>query len=129
MMKWIVILGFAVCSVLAQNSPDWSARTNLVEAMVTEDSARQLDLIKGFVGSADPHILPTLEAWRGGLVCILETNDTRVPVVLDPQTDNDGRAAASRVFDGEKIKDDTGAVMLFSGTDLTPADVTSKLRR
>src|SRR5688500_13583060 len=105
MMKWIVILALASCTLLAQNTHDWSARTNLVEAIITEDGARQLDLIRGFVGSVDPHIQSGLEAWRGGLVYLFETNDTKVPVILDPQTDSDGRAAASRVIDGEKIKD------------------------
>jgi urea transport system permease protein len=56
-------------------------------------------------------------------------NDTKSPVVLDPQVDADGNAKAFRVLDGEIVKAGDGSTQLFSPTELTPVDTTSKLRK
>jgi urea transport system permease protein len=125
----LLLLLLAQSAIFAQDARNLSARTNLVEAILTDDAARKNELIKGFAGVDDPFVRQTLEAWRGGLVYLLETNEAKVPILLDTQTDSDGRAPAVRVIDGLPIKDADGKVSLFQATDLTSADASSKLRK
>jgi urea transport system permease protein len=104
-------------------------RTNLVEAILTDDSARQFDIIKSLVDANDPVVEQALVAWRGGSLYLYETNDTKIPFLLDAALDSDGNAKGVRILDGEFIKAADGKPLLFSQTDLTPADANSKLRK
>lgn len=104
-------------------------RAQLVKALLSEDLAEQTTIIQGFVSSSDPIIPQVLTAWRGGEVYAEESGDTRVPVLLDSQADEDGNAKAIRIADGEFFKDTEGKVMLFTSTDLTAIDADSKLRK
>ena len=104
-------------------------RATLVKAVLSEDAAEQQNLIKGLVGADDPVIEQALIAWRGGSLYLLETNDTKIPFLLDAQTDADGLAKGLRISDGDSFKDATGKPLLFTATDLTPADADSKLRK
>lgn len=105
-------------------------RTMLVEALLTEDAAQQIDLVRKLVEvGADPMVEQALAAWRQGGVFIYETNGTRTPFLLDAQTDGDGMARALRLADGEQVKDPTGKPLKFAANDLTAVDTTSKLRK
>ena len=110
--------------------PPSAHRATLVEALLTEDADKQIDLVKKLVDAGtDPLVELALSAWRQGGVFIYETNDTRTPFMLDAQTDGDGLARALRLADGEQLKDPAGKPLKFAATDLTPADTTSKLRK
>jgi len=104
-------------------------RTNLVQAVLSPDATTQMALVKKLVGATDPIIGQALTAWRGGSLYIYETNDMRVPFLLDAQTDTDGRAKGISLLDGSQLKDPSGRPMFFVATDLTPADSNSKLRK
>lgn len=101
----------------------------LVEAITTEDTARQAELIKGFAFVNEPLVEQALSAWRGGLVYILETNETKIPIILDAQTDTAGLAGATKVLDGQPFRGPGNEILKFSATDLTPAETSSKLRK
>ena len=79
-------------------------RATLVKAVLSEDAAEQQNLIKGLVGADDPVIEQALIAWRGGSLYLLETNDTKIPFLLDAQTDADGLAKGLRISDGDSFK-------------------------
>ncbi len=128
MRTWKYLLGLLLIFTAAQ-AAEPSNRELLVEVITTEDSARQTELLRRFPDADEPAVRQVLEAWRGGLVYILEQEEKKVPVLLDAQTDSDGRAAATRVVDGTIVKDETGATQMFNSIDLVPADVSSKLRR
>jgi len=104
-------------------------RTNLVEAILSDDFARQTEIIKSLIETNDPLVEQTLTAWRGGSLYLYETNDTKIPFLLDAALDSDGNAKGVRVIDGEMLKDSAGKPLLFAQTDLTPADANSKLRK
>jgi urea transport system permease protein len=124
-LKLLLAIGLFPVALLAQPA----ARTNLVEAIITEDQDRQFALIRNLVEAEEPFIKTALEAWRGGLVHIYETDEAKVPVLLDSQVDSEDKAAAIRLIDGQPVKDANGAVMRFSAIDLPPAEAGSKLRR
>jgi urea transport system permease protein len=104
-------------------------RSNLVQAILSEDLAEQTQLLQKLIGADDPIIQQTLTAWRGGSVYLFATNETRTPFLLDAATDSDGNARGIRIIDGEFLKGTDGKPLLFVATDLTPADASSKLRK
>src|ERR1041384_7539238 len=95
---------FSLASVLA--APEHRAR--LVQAILSEDVGEQIALVQRLIDANDPFVEQVLIAWRGGGAFILETNDTRIPFILDAQTDGDGNARAIRVAAGEPLKDAAG---------------------
>src|SRR5687767_5222346 len=126
MQKWLTIV--AALLVFSTNAADPAVGAKLAEAITTEDAARKSELIRSFVETNDPYVKQVLESWRGGLVQLYDAGGTNVPVLLESETDSEGRARARRVSDGEFIKDPAGAPILFGSLDLTPADTSSKLR-
>ena len=71
MRNWNYLLG---CLLIAHGAlaADLSHRELLVEAITTEDNARQGELLRSFADANEPVVKSVLEAWRGGLVYILE---------------------------------------------------------
>lgn len=104
-------------------------RQELVTAILSEDVTDQARRIKNFAESPDPIVEVVLSAWRQGGLFVLETNDTKVPFLLDAQVDSDGRAKGIRVEDGASIVGADGQPLLFLSTDLTAVDTNSKLRK
>jgi urea transport system permease protein len=111
------------------SAADFSPRTNLVQAILSEDLAEQTQLIQKLIGAEDPMVQQALIAWRGGSVYIFETNDTKVPFILDGTIDANSNAKGIRILDGEALKAADGRPLLFVTTDLTPADASSKVRK
>src|SRR5947199_4143888 len=97
--------------VTANAEPATQARTNLVEAILTDDATRQAELVRGLVGSNEPLLAQALAAWRQGGIFIYETNGARVPFILDSQNDSASKARAIRIADGEFLKDEKGNVV------------------
>jgi len=122
-----VCLTVLVAAVSAQAAPQ--DRTNLVESIITEEPARQFELIKKLSEVDDPFIEQVLGAWRQGGLFIYETNNSKTPFLLDAQTDTEGKAKGIRVVDGEFIKNTRDQAMTFLASDLTPVDTDSKLRK
>ena len=118
---------FIACAFSALAAPPH--RTNLVEAILSEDLARQTEIIKSLVGANDPLVEQGLVAWRGGSLYVLETNDTKIPILLDAATDAEGSAKAIRLIDGEFVKGADGKALVYAVADLTAADASSKLRK
>ena len=104
-------------------------RTNLVQAILSDDFARQTEIIKSLIEASDPLVEQGLTAWRGGSLYLYETNETKIPFLLDAAVDGDGNAKGIRILDGEMIKEAAGKPLLFAQTDLTAADADSKLRK
>jgi urea transport system permease protein len=104
-------------------------RTNLVEAILSEDFARQTEIVKSLIGANDPLVEQALIAWRGGALYIFETNATKIPLLLDTATDTDGNTKGIGLIDGEFLRDAAGKPLVFAATDLTLADANSKLRK
>ncbi|MEY2410673.1 MAG: urea transport system permease protein [Verrucomicrobiota bacterium] len=110
-------------------APGLSDRQLLVNAVLAEDASEQVELVRKLVESSDPLVEQALTAWRGGSLYLLETNDSRIPFLLAPLTDGDGKARAIRLADGEFLKDERGQAVAFAAGDLTAADTSSKLRK
>ena len=120
MQKWLTVFALVLCCTL--HAADNSIAAKLSEAITTQDAARQAELIRTFVDVNEPYVKQVLEAWRGGLVQLYDQNGTNIPVLLEAETDSEGRQAAKRIDDGSLLKDTTGAPLMFGPIDLTPAE-------
>jgi urea transport system permease protein len=116
-----LLIGLLPVSRMAGVSPE---RTNLVQAILSEDTDQQAALLKQLATANDPWIEQTLAGWRQGGVYILETNDTRTPFMLEAAVDANGRAKGLRVLDAQPIAD-----IRFEASELTAADTNAKLRK
>ncbi len=102
----------------------------LSQAVITEDSDAQIELIKKVIGANDELVSRALSAWRmGELYIFTATNDNKTAMLLDSQQDSDGKAKGIRLFDGQFLNDDEGKPLLFLSSELSPADTNSKLRK
>lgn len=104
-------------------------RTNLVSAILVEDAQEQIKQIKALADSNDPMVGQALSAWRQGGLYLYETNDAKIPFLLDAQTDNEGRAKGMRIVDGDFLKGPDGKPLLLQASALTAVDTNSKLRK
>jgi urea transport system permease protein len=116
-----LVFGLLPVGGMASVSPE---RTNLVQAILSEDTDEQAASLKQLATANDPWIEQILAAWRQGAVYIFETNDTRTPFMLEASVDANGRAKGLRVLDGQSIAD-----MRFEASELTAADTNAKLRK
>ena len=128
----LIVAGLAAVAWLAPvrqlSGAENAQRTNLVQAILSEDFAEQRKLLQKLSGADDPFVQQALSAWRGGAVYLLDTNESKTPFLLDSATDSDGNAKGIRILDGNFLKGADGQPLLFVATDLTPADTSSKLR-
>lgn len=122
--RWLAILAVFVGSLLGASEH----RTNLVDAILADDPAQQLEIIRKLADASEPIVAQVLTAWRGGAIFVYETNETKIPFYLDAQLDSEGKAKGIQIIDGEPLVDD-GKPMLFVASDLTLADTNSKLRK
>jgi urea transport system permease protein len=129
MLHRLIAFSLLFCPLTVPAAKSGEHRTNLVQAILSEDAIQQTELIKKLADADDPLVEQALAAWRQGGVFILETNDARIPFLLDAQADGEGRAKAIRIADGAVLKDDSGKPVLLLASDLTPADTSSKLRK
>src|SRR5258708_3161500 len=88
---WMFTIATPLISDRAGAANATANRALLVEAILSDDVARQSELIKQLADASDVLVEQSLIAWRGGSLYIFETNDTRIPFLLDPATDGEGR--------------------------------------
>ncbi|HMP81855.1 MAG TPA: urea ABC transporter permease subunit UrtB [Verrucomicrobiota bacterium] len=131
----ILLLCLTLLAVLAEEAPESpqvnpTARETFVRAVLTEDGAEQIELIKQLVNAGDDLVSRGLAAWRVSELFLYEASGgAKIPFVLDARLDSDGKAKAIRLADGEFIKDAAGTALTFSAVELTPVDNNSRLRR
>ncbi len=110
--------------------PDANLRAVLVEAVLAEDGARQLELVRQLVGTTDELIGRGLAAWRVSELFIHDGDDgSRVPFILEAQLDSEGQAKGVRLADGKTLVAADGTALLFKAGELTAAENNSKLRK
>ena len=125
-----LILLCAVCVVRAAETPATDHRALLARAVVEEDAARQIEMVKQLVEAGDELVERALAAWRlSELYLHAAADGTKVPVILESQLDSDNKARAVRISDGKFLADASGTELRFAASELTAADNTSRLRR
>src|SRR5580765_6637681 len=113
----LIVAGLAAVAWLAPvrqlSGAENAQRTNLVQAILSEDFPEQRKLLQKLSGADDPFVQQALIAWRGGAVYLLDTHETKSPFLLDSATDSDGNAKGIRILDGNFLKGADGQPSLF----------------
>jgi urea transport system permease protein len=106
---------------------DSAVRQQLAKTILSEGEEQQTNLTE-LADTGSKLARDVLIAWTREGVYIYETNDAKIPIVLEEQTDAEGKARAIRIADGQFLKDDKGQDLKFASTDLTAADTDMRLR-
>lgn len=126
----LLLIAFVVAATFTLPAATNDNRGILARAAVAEDVDVQIELIQQLVDSSDELISRGLAAWRlSELYLHVNEDGSKTPFVLDNQQDSEGRAKGIRIVDGQFVTDNSGKAWLFLGSELTPVDTTSKLRR
>jgi urea transport system permease protein len=106
---------------------DSAVRQQLVKTFLSEGEEQQTNLTQ-LADTGSKLVRDALTAWTRDGVYIYETNGAKTPILLEDQTDADGKARAIRIADGQFLKDDNGRELKFDSTDLTSVDADMRLR-
>ncbi len=126
----LLVLALLFLPLLAVRADD-AARGKLVRAILSEDAAEQVSLVRELVAADDPLVLQSLSAWRLGNLYLWSPTDgtPAFPFVLDGAADTDGKSGALRISDGTALKDASGQPVRVVVSELTVADTSAKLRK
>ena len=101
-----------------------------VRAVLSEDVDEQVELLKKLALASDSTIQSGLTAWRLGSLYLQEgEGGAKTPFLLDAALDSDGKAKGLRLLDGQPLLGADQKPLLFTQSDLTPVDTSSKLRK
>ena len=110
--------------------PAASTREMFVRAVLSEDVDEQVELLKKLALASDSTIQSGLTAWRLGSLYLQEgEGGAKTPFLLDAALDSDGKAKGLRLLDGQPLLGADQKPLLFTQSDLTPVDTSSKLRK
>jgi urea transport system permease protein len=112
----------------AEGSSETEVRQQLVQAISSEGTNQQF-LLNTVGDSGSKIVHDVLTAWsHDGVYLYALPDGTKTPITLEEAQDSTGKARAIRVADGQFLKGANGAELRFSESDLTSADVDSRLR-
>ena len=122
----LFVVAISLVHVYAQD--DAAIREKLCRAIQSEGAEQQQLLVEiSETGSKLVH--DVLIAWtRDGVFIYDSGNGTKIPILLEDQTDSDGKARAIRIDNGKFLTDDQNQQLHLTDTDLTAAETDAKLR-
>ncbi len=127
-LLFLLCCGVVCPAVLARADSDSPIRQTLARTLLSE-GAEQQKLLGELGDSGSKLVHDVLTAWtRDGVYLYESPGGAKVPVLLEDQQDADGKARASRIDDGQFLKDDQGRELRFAAGDLNSADTDMRLR-
>jgi urea transport system permease protein len=124
-IRILTLLFLSLLSVHA--APDSTLREQLVKTLLSEGADQQTNLTQ-LADTGSKLVRDVFTAWTREGVYILETNSAKIPILLEEQTDAEGKARAIKIADGQFLKDDKGQELTFASADLTAAETDMRLR-
>ncbi|MFO1487155.1 MAG: urea ABC transporter permease subunit UrtB [Verrucomicrobiota bacterium] len=115
--------------LLGRAEDDAAIRQKLAQAILSSGD-EQKKLLDELGDTGRKFLREPLLAWtRDGVFLFESTNATgKIPLMLEEQTDADGKARAILLADGSFLKDDKNQELRFGSSDLTAADTDAGLR-
>jgi urea transport system permease protein len=111
----------------ARGQESSAVREKLSRAVLTDGAGqRQLVAELGDTGSRLVH--DVLVAWTRDNVFLYDSGNAKIPVLLEDQTDADGKARAISIADGRFLLDAQKRELRFAPTELASADTDAALR-
>ena len=128
-LRFILIPLVTAIFLLSARAQDEAAiRAKLCHAILSEDVEQQQLLMEiSETGSRLVH--DVLIAWtRDGVFIYDAGNGAKLPILLEDQTDSDGKARAIRIDNGKYLTGDKNQELHLAATDLTSAETSAALR-
>ena len=128
-LKFTLILLLAALSITrARAQNDAAIREKLCRAIQSE-GAEQTRLLAEISETGSKLVQTVLLAWtRDGVYLYDAPGGTKLPILLEDQTDADGKARAIRIDNGKFLTDDKNVELHLDANDLTSADTDAALR-
>jgi urea transport system permease protein len=114
--------------VLAAHGQEAAAVREKLANSILAEGAEQQKLVAELGDTGSKLVRDVLIAWTRDSVLLYDTNGTKIPVLLEDQTDADGKARAISIADGKFLLDDKKQELRFSPTDLNSVDTDAVLR-
>lgn len=125
----LLLIGIAVQAATTPPGAESEVRKKLVQAILGEGKERN-DLLDELGDSGSPIVKDVLIAWPRDEVVIYEAPDgSKVPVMLGEEPDADDKVRATRIDNGQELKDAGGKPVLFNTSDVTAVETDTSLRK
>lgn len=126
----ILMLAAGPSVAAGPDKPDDAGDRQKLAQAITATAGQQTNLLTELADSGSKFVRDTLTAWtRDGVYLYDAPDGTKVPVLLEEQTDSQSKGRAIRISDGQFLKDDKGAELRFASGDLNTADTDMNLRK
>ncbi|MBW8864714.1 MAG: urea ABC transporter permease subunit UrtB [Verrucomicrobia bacterium] len=117
----------ALLTLTVRAGDDAVVREKLARSIMAEGLDQQK--LVGELGDTGSKIVhDVLVAWTRDNVFLYDAAGTKIPVLLEDQTDADGKARAINIADGKFLLDDKKAELRFAPNDLSSVDTDAALR-
>jgi len=127
MVKLSAILGLIVLMSLSAFAD--TPREITGKAVLAEDTAEKLTLLKSLEGSTDPLIPELLTKWKEGELFIYEPEGApKAVVLLTGEKDADDKLAAIDLATNSPLKAEDGSALRLTTDEVTSADTDSDIR-
>jgi urea transport system permease protein len=105
-------------------------RQTVVAAILTDETAKRIELIRSLAGEGDEVLGPVFQAWREDALFLYAAPEGKnIPVMLTGASDAAGARAATRIDTGEPLRDAAGQPLRLVPGNLKAVEHTSALRR
>ena len=113
---------------LTARGQETSAVREKLSRAVLADGLEQQKLVSELGDTGSKLVHDVLVAWTRDNVFLYESGDAKIPVLLEDQTDADGKARAINIADGKFLLDAQKRELRFAPTELASADTDAALR-
>jgi len=102
----------------------------IVKAILEEDAEKKIALINSLIGNADPVIKTLFDAWKEDAIFLYkaEGSEAKIPVTVGEDKDAEDKQAATRLDDGQPLKDASGKPLRVVASDFDAAEHDSNIR-
>ena len=122
----LLLAAYSISSARAQD--DAAIRQRLCRAILSE-GAEQKQLLGEISETGSKLVHDVLAAWTRDSVYLYDAPDgSKLPILLEDQTDADGKARAIRIDNGKFLADDKNIELHLDATTLTSAETDATLR-
>lgn len=125
-----LLLFLLLCLSLADTSAADTPRQIVAKAILEEDTEKKIAIINSLIGNSDPLIKTLFDAWKEDAIYLYkaEGSEVAIPVTVGEEKDAEDKQAATRLDDGQSLKDAEGRPLRIIASDFDTAEHDSTIR-
>ncbi|MGB8166060.1 MAG: urea ABC transporter permease subunit UrtB, partial [Chthoniobacteraceae bacterium] len=124
------LFAFLICGSLAGAAVTDTPRQVVAKAIIEEDAEKKIAIINSLIGNTDPVIKTLFDAWKEDAIYLYkaEGSETKIPVTIGEEKDAEDKQSATRLDDGQPLKDAAGKPLRIVASDFDTAEHDSNIR-